>query len=190
MSKQRYPLAAARKVAEEVFQQLEPWAERIQIVGSIRREKTFVGDVEVLFIPKMITTQADLLGGSGEMEDQVGKRADALIQRGWLKKRPSETGAFTWGPLNKLATHSASGIPVDLFCEPDPANWFRSLVIRTGPKELNIELIEGAAKRGLRLHAYGPAFTKITTGEVMPCETEERLFQMCGVKYLQPKERV
>lgn len=189
MSKLRYTLAQAASVANLVVAQLAPWCERIEIVGSIRRQKAFVGDVEVLFIPKRVPKQADLLGGSSEMEDIAALRADELVRNGWLKKRPSETGVFTWGELNKLAIHAASGIPVDLFCEPDPSNWFRSLVIRTGPKELNIRLIEGAAKRGVRMHAYGTGFTKTISGETVPCNSEQDVFRIAGVKYLTPTER-
>jgi DNA polymerase/3'-5' exonuclease PolX len=188
--KKRYPYADALKLAEAIKVQLEPWCERIEIVGSLRRQKDMVGDIELLFIPKLETVVKDMFSeANSEMVDLCAKRIDYLLGVGFFEKRPSETNVFTWGPLNKLAIHKATGIAVDLFAEPNASDWARSMVIRTGPAKLNIQLIESGFRKGLRVHAYGDSLTKVVTGEVIPCASEEQFFKLCGMPWMTPRER-
>jgi hypothetical protein len=51
-----------------------------------------------------------------------------MEKAGVLERRKNTIGRETFGPLNKLMRHRASGIPVDLFCEPSLPDWWRSLV--------------------------------------------------------------
>lgn len=55
--KMRWSLEEARVVAEMLVTQLEDCCERIIIAGSIRRNKSQVGDIELLFIPKIVERQ-------------------------------------------------------------------------------------------------------------------------------------
>jgi DNA polymerase/3'-5' exonuclease PolX len=154
--------------------------------GSLRRGKLLVGDVEILYVPKIGSLQKP-----GEMFESLGNLTDIMIEEllinGKLAVREGKGGTTAWGPLNKLAVHKASGMPVDLFATTKE-NWFVSLVIRTGPKELNMRLIESAKRRGLQLHAYG-AFTHIGTGEPVIPQSEEEVFELCGFPYIQPEGR-
>lgn len=184
--KPRTPHADALRLANELVARLTPHVERIAIAGSVRRLKPFVGDVELLFVPKL----ADVADGLFDtVKESVTDHAiDAMLADGALAKRPSKTGQFAWGALNKLAVHSATGIGVDLFCEPCAGDWWRSLVIRTGPKEMNLRLIDSAAKRKVRVHAYGHGLTDFG-GSSIPCASEEEFFAICGVAYLPPDKR-
>jgi len=51
--KQRYPASIARKVADEMATELAPRCERIEIAGSLRRGKADVGDIEILYVPRI-----------------------------------------------------------------------------------------------------------------------------------------
>lgn len=185
--KQTYDSDEAVPVAQEIISMLRPFCERIEIVGSLRRCAEVVGDIELLFIPVIDTRQLDMF--SSEPVDLAEECIGMLVAQGTLLKRPNVKGGFTWGRLNKLGVHSSSGIPVDLFCEPNEANWSRSIVIRTGPKEFNIRLINGAARLGIAMHAYGDGFTDKVTGRVIPCKTEREVFEICGCVYIDPSER-
>ncbi|GAJ14573.1 unnamed protein product, partial [marine sediment metagenome] len=44
-------LEQAQKIAEEVVKRLSPYCQRIQIAGSIRRQKPQVRDVDIVLIP-------------------------------------------------------------------------------------------------------------------------------------------
>jgi DNA polymerase/3'-5' exonuclease PolX len=185
--KKKFDAEEAVPVAQELVALLQPFCERIEIAGSLRRCKQTVGDIELLFVPRMDERQADMF--STEPVDLAAEKINALLAAGVLAKRPSETGAFTWGRLNKLAVHVASGIPVDFFCEPDAADWPRSIAIRTGPKEFNLRLMTEAPKHGHKAHAYGEALHKIPSGERVIVQTEQEFIELCGVEYVDPPSR-
>jgi len=182
----KWPREQALKVAEEIIWNLKPCCERIAIAGSLRRGKSEVGDIEILFIPKT-TTRPD-----GLFDYRIVSVADEVIEGylrdGYFSKRPSKTGAFTWGESNKLAIHRPSGIPVDLFATND-ARWWVSLVIRTGSKETNLRLTTGANKLNRTLNAYGFGTTDRRTGETTAAKSEQDVFALCGVPYLEPEKR-
>lgn len=67
-------------------------------------------------------------------------------------------------------------------------NWFVSLVIRTGSKEMNLKLTDGAIKLGRTLNAYGSGVT-LEDGRVMPATSEEDVFFLCQVPYVPPECR-
>jgi DNA polymerase/3'-5' exonuclease PolX len=207
--KVKFPRAIAMKVAAELCNALKPFvafeAERLahrtlerkpllKVCGSLRRGKDEVGDVEIVYVS---TEQTFAVQREGEMFTEFSRTtrkvrmADAkieqLLEQGALQKRPNAKGGFTWGDWNKLAIHTATGVPVDFFATTWERYWM-TCVIRTGPKELNLRLIDGARKNGLQLHAYG-TFTRISTGEELPVTSERDVFEKCGVPWMEPKER-
>jgi DNA polymerase/3'-5' exonuclease PolX len=129
----------------------------------------------------------------GELFPVMGALADVFINELLtmkLAQRQDVDGRSTWGPLNKLALHRATGLPVDLFREPDADDWWRTLVIRTGPKDFNLKLIAGAKDNGLSLHAYGPSFTRMDAPEsVVRAESEKEFLELCGFPWIAPEER-
>lgn len=186
--KPRFHDPEAIAVANEMLRWLDPACERIIIAGSLRREKPTVGDVEILYSPKT-EERSDPADMFASMRVNLADEVIATMESaGVLERRKNVAGRETFGPLNKLMRHRASGIPVDLFSEPSLADWWRSLVIRTGPKELNVRLITTAAKRGIGVHAYGTGLTDMR-GNPIACESEEQFFSICGARYLQPKDR-
>ena len=181
----KYPHAQALIVAEQLQARLAPACERIAIVGSLRRQKPQVGDIELLFISR-ISTRPD--GLFDRVETLVAHEIiEQMLMDGTLEKRPNVDGHFTWGEANKLAIHKASGIPVDFFTTTAPA-WWVALVIRTGSKETNLKLTMGAQKQSARLMAYGVG-VRWSNGEVTPAASEEHVFELCGVPYRKPEER-
>jgi len=184
--KQHWPAVQARQVADELVAELAPCCERIAVAGSLRRGKTDVGDIEILFVPKI-----GLVRQPVELFPQKGSLADDLLDR-WLAKRVltkrfNINGSAAWGPLNKLAMHVASGIPVDLFATTTD-RWFVSLVVRTGSKEMNTTLANSALRRGMQLHAYG-VLENTRTGEQIIPQSEREVFERLGVPYRKPAER-
>ncbi len=188
MTKAKWPLETGLAVGNALLERLRGHCKPdcCVIAGSLRRQKREVGDVEILYVPKI-----GLIQLPGEMFESEGSEADyainGLLRAGKLAKRLNKDGHAAWGSLNKLAVHVATGMPVDFFATTWD-NWFVSLVIRTGPKELNVALIESARKRGLQLHAYG-VFSQIRTGEPVFPRSEREVFDLAGLNYLTPEER-
>jgi DNA polymerase/3'-5' exonuclease PolX len=177
--------AVAYAVAQQLAEQLRPHTEMLEIVGSLRRKRPAVSDIELLYIPRFERREEGLFDlVNVNMADE---RIDRWLAAGTLAKRPNIRGFTAWGEKNKLAVHIASGIPVDLF-STTLENWFTSLVIRTGSRETNLKLTTGAQRDGNQLNAYGQGITR-ADGEVVRAESERHVFQLCGVPYLEPIDR-
>lgn len=184
--KVKYPRAAAIAVARELVGVLEPVVSEIRVAGSLRRMKREVGDVEIVFIPR-IEQRPDGLFDTRPV-DLAAEAIDKLLDRGVLRKREGESGYAGWGPKNKLGVHAASGIPVDLFATT-AENWWNYLVCRTGPKESNEAIAKAAQARGWQWNSYGPGFTAIAGGEVRAMGSEQEVFAFVGLPYKEPASR-
>ncbi len=185
MSKTKYHHAAALAVATALQAALEPFCQRIIIAGSLRRNKPEVGDIELLFVPRMEDRQTDFF--SQEPVDLAAMQIQHMLTLGEISQRPNVNGHYTWGPQNKLAVHVASGIPVDFF-STILERWWVSLVIRTGSKDTNLRLTTGAMKQQRMLQAYGEGVVE-QGGHVLKCLSEEDVFRYCNVPYLPAHER-
>lgn len=187
MSKTKHPRAAALAVAEEILGILEPVCARLIVAGSIRRRADLVGDVEIMFVPVFDLRKVDMFAFA-----EVCLTAEVIskmIEDGRISKRLTEIGTTSWGLKNKLALHTASGIPVDLF-STTAENWPNYLACRTGPAESNVRICVEAEKRGWKWHPYGNGFTKINGSEPPYVVKEERdVFEFVGLDYLEPWER-
>lgn len=185
--KPKFPRAAALAVARELVIALRGVCapDRLVIGGSLRRRKSEVGDVEVIFVPRTESRPdpADLFGKTvpTNLVDEVLAR---LLGEGRIEKRGG------WGPWNKYARHVASGIPVDFFTATQ-ANWGNYLVCRTGGAATNKAICNGAIARGWHWSPYGEGFKRRWQGEDQSyeCRTEEDVFAFAGLPFQEPWER-
>ena len=173
---------------------LAPLCERIELAGSVRREKPRVKDIEVLVIPK-VSEQFNMFGEPAKADDLLYSVLQNECAGGdvW-EKRPSITGRYSFGRQNKLLIHKPSGIPVDIF-SADAENWGMAMVVRTGPKEFNTAIMSRFRELRMRGHAYG-GVTKIgphgregSEREEIACPDEETVFQLLGWKWIHPTQR-
>jgi DNA polymerase/3'-5' exonuclease PolX len=185
-NKSRFDATIARVVADELVEALTPRCEQICIAGSLRRGKAEVGDIEILYVPRLgqIRSPGELFPKSGSLADEL---LEQWLTQSVLTKRPNVNGVNAWGPQNKFGLHVASGIPVDLFATT-AERWFVALVVRTGSKEMNTALAGSALRRGMQLHAYG-VLENTKTGEQIGPQSEREVFKLCGVPYREPTER-
>lgn len=185
--KTKYPRAVALEVVRGLMPYLQPACEegRFIIAGSLRRRKLEVGDIEILYIPRVAEVPADFF--STELVDLVDKVLEQLLAKGVIEKRTNVKGSAVWGEKNKSARHIATGIPIDFF-EANQRNWFNYLVCRTGNAASNIAICEAARAKGWRWNPYGPGFT-VEEGKVWPVISEQQVFERVGLKYLEPWER-
>ena len=171
-------LEKAKAIAEELKTRLEVGCERIEIAGSIRRQKPEVGDIELLVIPRY--------GGLLECVDCLNEAIVDLMVQEILGYRLNKLGSRVYGPKNKLMVHLPSGIGVDIFSTTEEC-WPVALVVRTGGKVTNQRIASAALRKGYRFHAYSRGFTT-PTGEII-CRSERGVFEAVGLPYLEPFER-
>lgn len=188
-TKPKFPRADAIAAAREILQCFI--ADRVIIAGSLRRRKPFVGDIEILYIPKLDTfpDPDDLLRERSITRNLSDLSiTDVMIrQLRILRPRENVLGATTWGVKNKLAIHIASGIPVDFFATTACA-WSNYLVCRTGPAENNVRIATAAQNKGWKWHPYAQGFTN-ATGRLVPVHSEHDVFTLVDLPYLEPWER-
>ncbi len=179
--KQKYGLYFMTRLAHQVKGQLAPYCDRIEIAGSVRREKPEVSDIEVLCIPK--PAPLTLLGGA-DLDLLTGYlRQEVTTGKVWAK-RPNERGAFTFGIQNKLLLYRE--IPIDVF-STDAKNWGMSLFVRTGPAEWNIKAMAAFKAAGMQGHAYGGVTGQ--DGKDINCPEEADVFKLLGIPYVEPSKR-
>ena len=183
----RFPYADAFSVAQKFVAFLGRHCTRCVIAGSLRRRKQFVSDIEILFVPKIITIDdpGDMFGGKMSISSTEAA-ITALLNSGTIETRPNKNGVLTWGGQNKLAIHCATGIPVDLFATTEE-NFWNALVVRTGPADSNKRIASAAIARGWNWHAYGNGFTRGRETKIVKSERE--VFEHVGLPYLEPEKR-
>jgi len=186
MSKgKRFSLGQGRGIGEGMMEALVAVCERIEIVGSVRRDRPFVHDVDLLLIPRMIEGERTDLAEAPGMVSLVDARLDELVAVGRLRLESRGAGAAGW--KIRRYTHVKSGVPVDLYATT-PALWPVQMVIRTGSAEHNVYLCQQALARGMRLHAGGEGLEG-PGGELVPVETEKEVLDFIGVGWIEPSRR-
>ena len=160
----RTVLHRALVVGEELVDALRahPAAVRVELAGSARRMTESVRDLDV------IATASD----PGALA-----RAAASLELVESASTPGENAV-------RLRTHS--GVAVDLrIVEPDQfGNLLQHL---TGSKQHNMALREYAVRRGLHVSEYG--VLDDSTGETHRCATEEEVYALLGMAYIEPELR-
>lgn len=196
--KVKFPRAVALEAARNLCANLRPfcalWSDgspAIKVCGSLRRMRESVGDVEIVYVPRVQASEGpkDLLGAPGPTVswNMFDGALDCLLKSGTLEKRPNKLGRSTWGPENKLAIHRPTGVPVDLFSTSFSA-WWSYVVCRTGSAETNTRIASEALRKGWRWHPTAGHFTDVMGKKVwITCEMD--VFRLVGMPYLEPKDR-
>jgi DNA polymerase/3'-5' exonuclease PolX len=154
-------LEEAKKIADRVVEEIKPFCDKIEIAGSIRRQKEDVGDIEIVCIPTS--------NKAFEFKTIVDK---------WKKVKGDALGKYTQRILPE-------GIKLDLFIA-NRDNYGLILLIRTGSAEfskwiIGVKLPEAGYKcRG------GYLWNK--KGDMMAME-EEDIFKLANINYCPPERR-
>lgn len=184
-AKIKFPRAVAIEVASQIIREIKPVCEFefLKICGSLRRGKQQVGDIEIVFVSKVIEERDGLF--DVRKYQAVVPVIESLIKEGIIKKRLNVNGSETWGPENKYAVHCRTGVPIDFFATKKSYFW-NYVVCRTGGEKTNIRIATAAKCRGLKWKPYHGGFLNRKTGEMEFCYSEEEVFRRAGLNYLPP----
>lgn len=191
--KRRFPRAIAIEAAEEVRALLAPATEpgRLVIAGSLRRGKVEVGDVEIVYVPRIGIEEVGLFRDKVPV-NFAEKVIAAMVATGLIAPRLTVDGRQTWGQKNKLAVHVRTGVPIDLFSTSLIA-WHNYLVCRTGPAELNARIATLAIEKGWNWAPYEHGFKRVNSvtgaNDWHVVKSEEDVFAFVGLPYLPPEQR-
>lgn len=167
MNKDRFPAKIARAVVEKLTAELISTTERIEVAGSLRRNKPFVHDIDVVVLP---------IGDSSAFEAALAN----LVQRGSLTPVRD-------GDRIKMFIATKTGIPIDIYVA-SRETFPTLLLIRTGSKDHNIKLAMRARQLGMKLRASGDGIED-GEGRLFRIESEEEIFRMLRVPYAGPEQR-
>lgn len=170
-------------LAHELVELLSPHAERIEIAGSLRREKATVKDIELVVAPRF---QTNLFGEVNlDAPSHVDVEMDKLLAAGTIAKRTREDGQnIGWGMKFKAGVYR--GVALDLFAVRPPAQWGAVFAIRTGPGDFSKHLVTACQKRGVRC-VQGALHR--ADGSIVDTPSEEDFFKECGVAWKPPRDR-
>jgi DNA polymerase/3'-5' exonuclease PolX len=170
------PIVNAKIIAQRIIDKMTPFCEKIEVAGSVRREKETVGDIEIVAIPKILN-----------IEDLFGNNSGTQIYFPGFNF--SEIGTIIKGG-NKYKQIDAGVAVVDLFIVIPPAEWGVIFTIRTG---------NGAfSKLSVTQKSYGgflPSNCKIKDGRVYrsgkyyPTPEECDFLRLIGHEGITPQER-
>ena len=173
------PLDIAREYAVQFAKQIEPVCERVEIAGSIRRQKPKVGDIEIVAIPK---PSEDLFGNKSYNPDIVYR----AIQGDMLNPPQFEKqGQF-------YARFKFCGMDTDLFLTT-PEKWGCIFMIRTGSSDFSRRIMTRKWQGG-----YCPDNLSFRDGRMWsadstePLDTPEEIdvFRNLGLGWIEPENRI
>lgn len=204
----------AIEIAKAFVAEIEACCDQLIVAGSLRRRLGRIGDVEIVAVPKIgrvAVTSTDLFGVNVQHRDVdlLDAKLNELLAQGRLQKRHKADGSLAgWGPRSKYLTFD--GARVDVFsavndwrdepppkAEPDRFGWL--LLIRTGPGKFSNQMVVDRGKKtkdrrpGLKpehLVSEGGWLRYRASREPIATPTEESVFELFGLPYREPRERV
>ena len=169
-------LAKAQKFAANVVDNLRPHSRRIEIAGSIRRQRPQVGDIDLVI----------------EAADR--RQIDAVMQ--------ARCTVVKNGEQYVSAMHQATGYQVEIWfsyapqphqeyeffpsTDAKPDNFGTVLLCRTGSKEHNMVLAERARRLGLQ---WNPHWGVYQQNVCIASETEADIYRALGLEFIEPAAR-
>ncbi len=182
------PLAVAERIALEVCDELKCVAEELLIVGSIRRRRPAVHDIDIVIRPAVLRTlhgEPDEQGTDDRLRLRLaGGQAIGRILA-WTADGP-KLKRFTWHSSLGGAC-SAADLDVDLYVA-DERTWPTLVLIRTGSEAHNRMLALRAIDRGMQLKANGDGVLD-AHGRPLPVASEADIFAALGMEYVKPADR-
>lgn len=183
----RRPLAEAAHLANVLAAELTLSCERVEVAGSIRRQRPDIGDLELVVIPRY-ARQVDLFGEPSGSTNLLEERIAWLVDRGTLAPRLSSEGHPRLGPKYKALVYQGMG--VDLFIT-SPECWGVIYLIRTGPADFSHRLVTQRQQGGLLPNHLRVRDGRLVGTDGQPLETPEEadVFRAIGLEWIAPESR-
>lgn len=190
-------LSACQKIAVDICYILQPFCEKINIAGSVRRKKKEPKDIEIICIPKKEI-----------LKDMFGWDEGVIVDL-QFQKEVEQLGEIIKGKTDGkyMQIKLPQGINLDLFM-PDDFDYYRQYAIRTGSADYAFKIIANGWKKkgwcgsnkGLRkisdcIEIKGSdgksKWNCVKANAELPpvWKSEEEFFNWINVKMLPPHER-
>jgi DNA polymerase/3'-5' exonuclease PolX len=159
----------ALRIVEQVIAHIEDECQRVEVAGSIRREKPDVKDGELVILPK-----PGLLA-----------RLDELVMSGIFQKaRYGQAMTTRWG--DKYRGLSVQGMTIEIYlAERDNFGWM--WMLRTGPGEANKALMTRLKQMNAPLRSEAGCWWYQSHKLSTPEETD--VFRLLALAAIRPSQR-
>jgi DNA polymerase/3'-5' exonuclease PolX len=177
-----FPDSFARGIAELFVNDIKDTCEQIEIVGSLRRQKYAVNDIDIIVIPRFIQEDDETLFGEPVQTNLLDRRLYQFCFKGTLSLEAN-------GPKIKRFIKSVDGedVPIDIYIS-NKDTWWTLMLIRTGSKNHNIMLAKRAIEMHMQLKADGTGLLS-PGGSIIPIGCEEHIFVHLNLPYRIPEDR-
>jgi DNA polymerase/3'-5' exonuclease PolX len=177
-----FPDSFARGIAELFVNDIKDTCEQIEIVGSLRRQKYAVNDIDIIVIPRFIQEDDETLFGEPVQTNLLDRRLSQFCFKGTLSLEAN-------GPKIKRFIKSVDGedVPIDIYIS-NKDTWWTLMLIRTGSKNNNIMLARRAIELHMQLKADGNGLLS-PGGSIIPIGCEEHIFEHLNLPYRIPEDR-
>jgi len=177
-----FPYAFALDIANDFIRHISAACDRFEIVGSLRRQKLGVNDIDLLVIPRFVKMNDETLFGTPYQENQLDKQLSQLCLSHEMELDAN-------GSKIKRFLKSVDGdtIPIDLYIATEQT-WWTLLLIRTGSRNHNIKLARRAMELQMHLKADGSGLLT-SNGRIISVGSEEEIFRHLNLEYRPPEER-
>ena len=187
---------SALKVAESLVEHLRPACVRIEIKGSLVRQKPEVKDIDLLVIPDLTPLPRP--------RPEFGKPAPTIYKTA-LDKMIADMVAddaiqmVKTGERSKTFRLKYAGIVCEIYTVLPPATWGVRSVIRTGPADFSHWIVShrrigGAMPDGFRVQDgavwEGDKEQDITGKTPIGFNEEREFLEWLGLGWIEPKYRV
>lgn len=154
------PYSEAKEKAEELKALLLPYCSQLEIAGSIRRQKDWIGDIELV--------------GIASNRNQLALKLYEIAKIG--VKRDARQVKFSY-----------RGMQVDFFL-PQVHDFGRQFAIRTGSADFSFKTLAVQWKRK-GFVGSDEGLRNVDTWEIANVPTEEEFFKLIGLKWIDPRDR-
>lgn len=163
------PYEKALPVAMKVLYGLSPACTRIEIAGSLRRQKDMIGDLEIVAIPD---------------GDKLYELLDKKLADGRITHLPKKR----WGL--KQRAFMFDGFQFDVYIQPDPATWGYNFLVRTGSAEFSHLMVTKRSEGGWKPDCFECKNARVWWGDkVLDTPDEQNIFALWGMDYVPPTMR-
>jgi DNA polymerase/3'-5' exonuclease PolX len=172
----------ASRIAHDFLSRIQDVCDKHDIVGSLRRQRDYVNDIDIIVIPKVIRTSDGTLFDNPVETNLLDACLDKLAADGLLT---FETNGAKLKRFHLKARPKV--IPVDLYIATEET-WHVLRLIRTGSRNHNMKLVRRANELHMILKADGTGLLS-AGGSPIPIQDEIDIFRQLKVPFRLPQER-
>jgi len=189
------PYGEALRRALTLTGALDSACERLEVAGSLRREKPEVHDIELVAMTRFEERPGDDLWSTEATHDLLEERIAELLAARFIEPRQVANNRADGrvefqtklGPAFKALVYR--GIPVDLFVVRPPATWGCIYALRTGPGDWNTRLVTDCKAIGRRVAGGQVERWDGSAWVAVPTPEEPDFFRELGQPWVDPEHR-